>query len=343
MQQKTFTGTGVVALGGIRPDDGEMLVQLSGTYGTVTFTLQGSVDGTNYANVVAIDDATGLAVNGGTTIAPSDNSTVIYKIPTTGLSTVGFNVGAIASGTGTISYSSYPSKGTTVQPNTANPATTVALVDNTAVAFQFAEATNAYETFVTSNGTESVNFGQKVLVNNATTPILEIATGMTNTGRIDIKGKTSGIFRLTTADATAQTLTLSVAAQTTGAATVSIPDCAGAAQTLVTLALTQTLTNKTLTAPTLTTPTTTSRALNQLLAIGPAPTDTYSATMTIDVTKSLHVISAANGTSATVTFTPSAAGSAGDILVILTTTDGSGTVTATFASTFHPNGTQATT
>lgn len=85
------------------------------------------------------------------------------------------------------------------------------------------------------------------------------------------------------------------------------------------------------------------RCLNKLLAVGPKPTDTYGSAITIDVTKSLHVIAGVNGTSATSTLTPSAAGSAGDILTILTAADASGTVTVTFASTFHTSGTQATT
>ena len=87
----------------------------------------------------------------------------------------------------------------------------------------------------------------------------------------------------------------------------------------------------------------TGRMIAQLLAMGPKPTDTYGSTIAIDVTKSLHVIAGVNGTSATSTLTPSAAGSAGDVLTILTAADASGTVTVTFASTFHSSGTQATT
>jgi len=87
----------------------------------------------------------------------------------------------------------------------------------------------------------------------------------------------------------------------------------------------------------------TGRMEAQLLSVGPAATDTYAAAMTIDVTKSLHIIAASNGTSATATLTPSAAGQSGDILTIITEADGTGTVTVTFASTFHPSGTQATT
>lgn len=87
----------------------------------------------------------------------------------------------------------------------------------------------------------------------------------------------------------------------------------------------------------------TGRVTAQLLNVGPAPTDTYSATMTIDVTKSSHIIAASNGTAAASTLTPSAAGNAGDLLTILTEADASGTVTVTFAATFHSSGTQATT
>lgn len=81
----------------------------------------------------------------------------------------------------------------------------------------------------------------------------------------------------------------------------------------------------------------------QKLSIGPAPVDTYGAAITIDVTKSFHVIAASNTASAATTLTPSGAGAAGDYLEILTEADSSGTVTATFASTFHPSGTQVTT
>jgi hypothetical protein len=85
------------------------------------------------------------------------------------------------------------------------------------------------------------------------------------------------------------------------------------------------------------------RLAANVLSMQNQPTDTYSAAMTIDVTKSSHVISVSNTTSAASTFTPSAAGTEGDLLFILTEADASGTVTVTFASTFHSSGTQATT
>lgn len=79
------------------------------------------------------------------------------------------------------------------------------------------------------------------------------------------------------------------------------------------------------------------------LALAPKTGQTYSNAMTIDVTISSQVLAVSFTTSATSTWTPSAAGSAGDILVLVTEADGSGTVTVTFAATFHSSGTQATT
>lgn len=79
------------------------------------------------------------------------------------------------------------------------------------------------------------------------------------------------------------------------------------------------------------------------LTIAPKTNQSYSNAMTIDVTISNHVISAVSGTSATSTWTPSAAGSAGDILMITTEADASGTVTITFGGSFHALTTQVTT
>jgi hypothetical protein len=81
-------------------------------------------------------------------------------------------------------------------------------------------------------------------------------------------------------------------------------------------------------------------ATDQLLRLSPKPTDTFAGTMTIDVTYTHHVVVGASGTSATVTMTPSAAGTAGDLLVIQFQTTAAGQVVATYASTFHSSGTQ---
>ncbi len=67
---------------------------------------------------------------------------------------------------------------------------------------------------------------------DATTPSITTASGKTNTGYVQVNGKTSGALKITAADAAAQTLTLSLAAQTSGAATLSIPNQAGASKTV---------------------------------------------------------------------------------------------------------------
>lgn len=85
---------------------------------------------------------------------------------------------------------------------------------------------------------------------NPTLPGTVSATAFTatgaSTGIVQMNGVTSGAFKLTTPDATAQTVTLQPAAQTIGAATFTLQDAAGVNQTVATIAQAQTLTNKTL-------------------------------------------------------------------------------------------------
>lgn len=69
------------------------------------------------------------------------------------------------------------------------------------------------------------------------------ATGASS-GIVEMNGITSGGFKLTTPDATGQTVTLQPAAQTSGAATFTLQDAAGVNQTVATIAQTQTLTGK---------------------------------------------------------------------------------------------------
>ena len=102
-------------------------------------------------------------------------------------------------------------------------------------------------TFITSTGANTLSGA--VTINDATTPSLTLATGKTNTGFVLINGKTSGGLKLLPVDAAAQTVTISLAAQTTGAATLTIPDMANVSDTFDFIGKAQTLTNKTLTSP----------------------------------------------------------------------------------------------
>lgn len=82
--------------------------------------------------------------------------------------------------------------------------------------------------------------GTSLIVDNGTTPVLTIQSGNTNTGYIEVKGKTSGMLKLMAADSTAQTVTFGPAAQTGGAGSVTIPDLGGTAETVGLLGLAQT-------------------------------------------------------------------------------------------------------
>jgi hypothetical protein len=75
------------------------------------------------------------------------------------------------------------------------------------------------------------------------------ATGGANTGSLSLKGKTSGGLLIQPVDAAGQTVTLSLAAQTVGAGTVTIPDLASTTGKFVVDTLAQTESNKTFTAP----------------------------------------------------------------------------------------------
>ncbi len=109
-----------------------------------------------------------------------------------------------------------------------------------AVANDFSGASG---TFLTSTGANQLSGA--VTITDATTPSLTTAAGKTNTGFIQVNGKTSGALKIITADATAQTITISGAAQTVGATTLTIPNFANVNDTFAFLALSQALTNKT--------------------------------------------------------------------------------------------------
>lgn len=85
-------------------------------------------------------------------------------------------------------------------------------------------------TFLTSTGANTLSGATTIA--DATTPSLTTATGKTNTGFVQVNGKTSGALKLTTVDAAGNTVTLSLANQTVGAATLTIPNMANVNKTV---------------------------------------------------------------------------------------------------------------
>lgn len=72
------------------------LVQISGTHAGFTFVLEGSIDGTNYVAVAAIDAATGQIVTG--TISPAENASAVWKVPAEGFARIRLRLTAISTG-----------------------------------------------------------------------------------------------------------------------------------------------------------------------------------------------------------------------------------------------------
>lgn len=112
---------------------------------------------------------------------------------------------------------------------------------------------NLVDSSISDDGT-AVTVAEPILASGATTPYIETASGKTNTGYVNIKGKTSGSLKVTTADATAQVVTVSLAAQTVGAATLTLPDFANVDDEFTFKTKAQTMANKTFVAPALGTP-----------------------------------------------------------------------------------------
>lgn len=106
---------------------------------------------------------------------------------------------------------------------------------------------NLVASSITDDGT-TVTATEPIVSAHATTPYFETASGKTNTGYVNVKGKTSGSIKIKPADATGQVVTVATAAQTVGAATVTIPDLASVSDTFVFTTLAQELASKTMTA-----------------------------------------------------------------------------------------------
>lgn len=101
----SLTATGSVSFTyGKPPQDTVVIAAISGTYGTVTFVFEGTLDGTEWFPIAAVRADTYAYING--TISPSDNAELMYKVDSTLLSNVRARVTAIASGTVTFTLQS---------------------------------------------------------------------------------------------------------------------------------------------------------------------------------------------------------------------------------------------
>ena len=96
-QSGSLTTTGSVTLAK-DPNETMVVVQISGTYGTVSFVFEASADGTNYSPIGAVALANFGAVTG--TVSPADNAELLYLIPMAAtLTNVRLRTTAVGSGT----------------------------------------------------------------------------------------------------------------------------------------------------------------------------------------------------------------------------------------------------
>lgn len=123
--QSGFVNPSFVTL--TKPDtDTLTLVQISGTYGTVQFTVEGSLDSTNWTPLAVFRNDTLAIVNGGTSVAPGDNTTTVVKVPSEGCSGIRVKCTAIASGTANFALRSYSFVGELFSVSTTNNTTAAA-------------------------------------------------------------------------------------------------------------------------------------------------------------------------------------------------------------------------
>lgn len=231
---KNTTGTGVPSIGVAGTD-----FQAPGSYITsLTGDATASGPGAAAATVVKVNGvAYGTSPSTNTVPVVTGANTVTYQtVPNAALAnstvTIGSTSTALGATSGTIA-------GVTLTGPVINGATS---------ASGNFDLSGSSGTFKSNTGANT--FGGAVTVNDATTPSITLPSGKTNTGFLLINGKTSGSVKIIPVDATAQAVTVSIAAQTTGAATVTLPDQAGTNRNLVTDTGTATLTNKALGAST---------------------------------------------------------------------------------------------
>lgn len=138
------TATGSVTLTKLATDT-VTFAHIAGTYGTVNFVFEGSLDGTNFVALSAIRYDTNAGVNG--TISPSDNAEQAWIVPSAGLITVRARVTAIASGTAEFVLSSFALVGQIPVPQFSS--TAIGAATGTSLAVSGA---------ITSSGTGGVGY-----------------------------------------------------------------------------------------------------------------------------------------------------------------------------------------
>lgn len=95
----TTTGAQTLTLSKF-PSEGVVSILVSGTYTGLSYTLQGTFDGTNYVPIMGVNNSTGIAVSGATANTPADDAEVSFTVPNAiNLTAVRLNVTALTGAT----------------------------------------------------------------------------------------------------------------------------------------------------------------------------------------------------------------------------------------------------
>lgn len=198
----SLTTTGATASTGIvnlDPDDSDNMAtfQISGTYGTVTFVFEGTVDNTNFFPLPAVAMADSSVATG--TLAPTDNTTRAWRVPCAGCSQVRLYISAIASGTVVVYANSQANVGTatiSVSTTSATSASTTNITSAASTAFTVGPNGTTNPTFQVDASVSSEATGVKITGAAAASraKIAVISSGTDEGLSIDAKG--AGTIRL---------------------------------------------------------------------------------------------------------------------------------------------------
>jgi fibronectin-binding autotransporter adhesin len=244
-----YTATGTAVGNSLATDDGT----------TLTYTGTGGLSVASGSTAGAIALTQGTTQSTGTTNivlqAPAAVTSYIRTLPGA-VGSTGFLLETVSGSVQTESLVGFTGTNTVVRDTTPTITTPVFAGGNTASGSGANTWVGSSGTFITSTGANTLSGA--VTVNGATTPSITLASGKTNTGFFQVNGKTSGSLKIIAADAAAQAVTITLAAQTTGSSALTLPDMAGAAGTFAFINKAQTWTGiQSLTSPDFTTSITT--------------------------------------------------------------------------------------
>ena len=126
VQTFTLAAPAAASIAGKLAGDSIATFGISGTYTTLTFVFEGSMDGVNFSPLAAVDSGLATIVTG--TIAPANSATYNWLVPCANLQAVRLRVTAIASGAVVVNAGSnnvsFPLNTATNSGNVLNPAVT---------------------------------------------------------------------------------------------------------------------------------------------------------------------------------------------------------------------------